>query len=111
MLLVSDRDTLRSWLRSYTEARQQQALINSRQTLLIKKFFSSPVQKAHLDPSSFNTDISSSGSLPDDDISFSDTDDDDASVSSPILTYVPFGKRVSSNSTADLIEIEELDTG
>jgi hypothetical protein len=36
MLLISDRDTLRSWLRSYTEARQQQPLINSRQTLSIK---------------------------------------------------------------------------
>jgi hypothetical protein len=110
MLLISDRDTLRSWLQSYTEARQQQALINSRQTLSIKKN-SSPVQKAHLNSSSFNTDIFSSGSLSDDDISFCDTDDDDASVSSQILTYFPFGKRVSSNCTADLIEIEELDTG
>jgi hypothetical protein len=110
MLLISDRDTLRSWLRSYTEARQQQALINSRHTLSIKDFFS-PAPKAHLDSGNLNTDASRSGSSSDKDISFCDTDDDDASVSSQILTYCPFGKRVSSNCTEDLIEIEELDTG
>jgi hypothetical protein len=110
MLLISDRDTLRSWLQSYTEARQQQALINSRQTLSIKNYFS-PVAKAHLDSRNLNTEVSSPGSSTDEDIRFCDTDDDDDSVSSQILTYCPFGKRISSNCTEELIEIEELDTG
>jgi hypothetical protein len=110
MLLISDRDTLRSWLRSYTEARQQQALINPRQTLSIKNYFS-PVAKAHRDSRNLNTEASSPGSLPSEDTSFCDTDDDDDSVSSQILTYCPFGKRISPNCAEDVIEIEELDTG
>jgi len=106
MLLNSDRDTLRSWLRSYTEARQQQALFNLRQTLSIRNYFS-PVEKAHCD-----TEASSHSSLTNEDSSFCDTDVDDDSVSSQILTYCPFGKQILSNCTdREVIEIEELDTG
>jgi hypothetical protein len=120
MLIASDRDTLTRWLRSYSEARQQQALTISRQATTIKQFFN-PVRKAKrastlVDfPSPVTPDfISSLDASPDmfeDDDSLYDEDSDEDSLLSSVLDYNHFCMNASSTRNAIPDLTKELDTG
>jgi hypothetical protein len=65
---LSDRDTLACWLKSFSEAKQQQALLLIRQQAASKTFF----KKFKLDPSP-SLDSQSLSSSSDDDMSISDS--------------------------------------
>lgn len=112
-LLRSDRDTLVCWLRSYSEARQQQTLVLSRQAPTIKQFFR-PLPKA----SRCQATIVAPPPVKSDSISLStaaswsdsvDSDDDSSSCSD--LDYVPFPVAIPSSRREVPAFVDSLDTG
>jgi hypothetical protein len=85
---LSDRDTLACWLKSYSEARQQQALLHTRQKEASKQFFArmqpvAPSLRSVSIPDLSSTNSTDSDSDCDLSISTHDSDSDLETISYP----------------------------
>jgi hypothetical protein len=113
-LTTSDRDTLTCWLRSYSEAKQQQALLLARQPLVETYLHPIGGRESYLVTSQIggqlNNDIdddSNWSSLSDD---FSDLDVETCSIDSS-FKIDPFPQQTDSLMDSDIISKDDLDTG
>jgi hypothetical protein len=125
LLLTLDRGSLMCWLRSFSKARQLQALAISRQKCNAKKFFLpiAQAQSAHSRlPSTSDSPSVDSNSVEFDDtasVTSGSSDSYDSDVSedsdldsvSSIINYDPFSKTALSSAVGDTDLVDELDTG
>lgn len=109
-LTCSDRDTMSCWLKSFSEARQIQALHLLQQQTAASKFFRhsktsvSPASSSSFSPTSSDTSSAILSDLTDDD------SDDESNIQS-ILEFQPFYNKLGAVATSNSVLLDALDTG